>query len=230
MDTPIANSELFDLIREGKVQWMRGDILSLEENGVRFVQRAQGVPKGGPGHEIIILGDVIIMATGYDRPPLSFLPERVFDAPYGPPNWYLQVFPPQYPSICATNSTYVNAIGTVGNYHIGIYTRFLLMFLIDPLTRPDETWMKTWIDLTRFLKGLAPTGALDFFTYGELFYWYVSVILVNPLRWKWIPFVFFGKGRALPTTIAQHEDLLRKQLSERRPKDPDPCNNGQISV
>lgn len=230
VDTPIANSELFDLIREGKVQWMRGDILSLEENGVRFVQRAQGVPKGGPGHEIIILGDVIIMATGYDRPPLSFLPERVFDAPYGPPNWYLQVFPPQYPSICATNSTYVNAIGTVGNYHIGIYTRFLLMFLIDPLTRPDETWMKTWIDLTRFLKGLAPTGALDFFTYGELFYWYVSVILVNPLRWKWIPFVFFGKGRALPTTIAQHEDLLRKQLSERRPKDPDPCNNGQISV
>lgn len=213
-DTPMANSQLFDQIREGKAHWRRGDIVSLEKHGVRFNQRAKGVPKDGPGHEILVPGDIIVMATGYKRPSLSFLPEKSFEAPYGPPNWYLQVFPPPYPSICANNSTYVNAIGTVGNYHIGIYTRFLLMFLVDPLTRPNEAWMKTWIDLTRFLKRLAPTAAFDFFTYAELFYWYVFVIAVNPFRWKWVPFVFFGIGRTLPMKVVQQEDVIRKQLDE----------------
>ncbi len=31
------------------------------------------------------------MATGYQRPSLSFLPPEVFEEPYQPPNWYLQV-------------------------------------------------------------------------------------------------------------------------------------------
>lgn len=66
--------------------------------------------------------------------------------------WFRQV------SICANNCTYVNAIGTVGNYHIGIYTRLLLMFLVDPLARPREPWMKRWIDMTRWIKARAPGG------------------------------------------------------------------------
>lgn len=66
----------------------------------------------------------------------------------------------------------MKAIGTVGNYHIGIYTRLLLMFLVDPLARPQEYWMERWIDMTSFLKSKAPTGAFDFFTYSELIYWF----------------------------------------------------------
>ncbi|KAI9932486.1 hypothetical protein ASPWEDRAFT_46990 [Aspergillus wentii DTO 134E9] len=214
--TPMANSELFDQIREGKARWIRGDIVSLKNNGVLFNHRSKGVPKGGPGRESVVPGDVIIMATGFKRPSLSFLPEEVFEDPYGPPNWYLQVFPPKYTSLCANNSTYVNAIGTVGNMHIGIYTRFLLMFLVDPLTRPTEGRMKTWIDFTRFMKRLSPTGAFDFFTYAELIYWYVFVILVNPFRWKWAPFVFFGVGRALPWEIVRQEESIRKELRKQR--------------
>lgn len=208
-DTPMVNSQLFDQIRAGKARWLRGDVLSVEENGILFNHRAKGVPKSGPGHRAVVPGDVIIMATGYERPSLSFLPDRVFEGRYGPPNWYLQVFPPQDPSICATNSTYVNAIGTVGNYHIGIYTRLLLMFLVDPLTRPNESLMKLWIDFTRFMKRFAPTGAFDFFTYAELIYWYCFVSIVNPFRWKWVPFVFFGIGRWLPMKVVQQEDRLR---------------------
>jgi hypothetical protein len=208
-DTPMVNSELFDQIRAGKARWLRGDIVSVEEDGILFNHRARGVPKGGPGHESQVQGDVIIMATGFKRPSLSFLPGTVFEDRYGPPNWYLQVFPPQDPSICATNSTYLNAIGTVGNYHIGIYTRLLLMFLVDPLTRPQEPLMKLWIEFTRFVKRFAPTGAFDFFTYAELIYWYCFVSIVNPFRWKWVPFIFFGMFRGLPATIIEQEDRLR---------------------
>jgi hypothetical protein len=209
-DTPMVNSDLFERIRQGKARWLRGDIVSVEEDGIKFNHRAKGVPKGGPGHEAVVPGDVIIMATGFKRPSLSFLPDEMFEGKYGPPNWYLQVFPPQDPTICATNSTYVNAIGTVGNYHIGIYTRFLLMFLVDPLTRPHEYLMKTWIDFTRIVKRFAPTKAFDFFTYAELIYWYCFVSIVNPFRWKWVPFVFFGIGQSLPMKVVKGEDRIRE--------------------
>ncbi|KAJ5707643.1 hypothetical protein N7488_007444 [Penicillium malachiteum] len=214
--TPMANSELFDQIRAGKARWLRGDVVSLEENGVLFNHRGQGVPKGGPGKERLVEGDMIVMATGFKRPSLNFLPDVVFEEPYGPPNWYLQVFPPQYPDICANNSTYVNAIGTVGNMHIGIYTRFLIMFLSDPLTRPTEERMKTWIDFTRFMKRFATTNAFDFFTYAELMYWYTFVLIVNPFRWKWALFVFFGIGHALPMMVVEQEEAFRKELKEQR--------------
>jgi hypothetical protein len=88
--TPMVNSEIFDLIRQGKAHWFRGDINSVEEKGIMFNHRAQGVPKGGPGHEKLVEGNVIIMATGFTRPTLSFLPDDVFKPPYQPPNWYIQ--------------------------------------------------------------------------------------------------------------------------------------------
>ncbi len=113
-DTPMVNSEIFHQIRTGKASWLRGDILQVKENGIQFNQRAQGVPKNGPGRELLVEGDIIIMATGFKRPSLSFLPDKCFETPYAPPNYYLQVFPPQECSIACTNSTYLNAIG---EYH-----------------------------------------------------------------------------------------------------------------
>lgn len=211
-ETPMVNSEIFHQIRQGKAKWLRGDIEEVQEDGILFNKRAQGVPKGGPGHHTLVEGDIIIMATGYQRPSLAFLPAEVFEEPYGPPRWYLQVFPPSHPSICANNCTYVNAIGTVGNYHIGIYTRLLLMFLVDPLTKPKAYWMKKWIGMTSTLKSLAPTGAFDFFTYSELIYWFCFVILINPFRWKWALFVFFGIGSSLPANIVEREDHVRTAL------------------
>lgn len=106
-------------------------------------------------------------------------------------------------------STYVNAIGTVGNWHIGIYTRILLMFLVDPLTRPRPFMMRAWIDFTRLLKKTSPTAAFDFFTYLELLWWFVFCIAFNPFRWKWALFVFFGLGFALPKQIVNAESGLK---------------------
>jgi len=77
--------------RQNKAEWLRGDIIRFTEDGILFNHRAKGVPQGGPGREEEIKGDMVIMATGYQRPSLNFLPEEVFSPPYQPPNWYLQV-------------------------------------------------------------------------------------------------------------------------------------------
>lgn len=120
-ETPMVNNDVLELVRSKKARWLRGDIIGFTESGIKFNRRAQGVPKGGPGREELIEGDIVILATGFTRPSLSFLPERFFEEPYQPPNWYLQVFPPvdDGMEICCNNCTYLNAIGTVGNYHIG---------------------------------------------------------------------------------------------------------------
>lgn len=207
-ETPMVNSDILGMIRSGKAEWLRGDIVRVEEKGIRFNRRAQGVPKGGSGHEAIQKGDVIILATGFGRPSLDFLPEECFEDPYMPPNWYLQTFPPAHMTICANNCTYLNGIGSVGNFHIGIYTRVLLMFLIDPLTRPSEYWMKKWIDMTRFIKSRSPIGAFDFFTYSELIWWFFFCVTINPFRWKWALFVFTGIGLGLPLAVVGREDHL----------------------
>ncbi|KAF1345398.1 putative dimethylaniline monooxygenase [Delphinella strobiligena] len=211
-ETPMVNNDILEQIRDGTAEWLRGDIVQVEENGIRFNHRSQGVPKNGPGREKLEEGDVIILATGYKRPSLNFLPEDCFEEPYLPPNWYLQTFPPQHRSICANNCTYVNAIGTVGNFHIGVYTRILLMFLIDPLTRPSPYWMKFWIDGTKWVKSKSPTGAFDFFTYSELIWWFTFCVAINPFRWKWAVFVFLGIGINFPQYIVDKEDDVRNGI------------------
>ncbi|KAF2739576.1 FAD/NAD(P)-binding domain-containing protein [Polyplosphaeria fusca] len=213
-ETPMVNDDVLQLVRSGKASWLRGDVLQYDESGkgILFNQRSRGVPKNGPGVEKLVEADMVIMATGYDRPSLGFLPEDVFKKPYEPPNWYLQTFPPSHPDICANNCTYVNAIGTVGNYHIGIYTRFLLMYLVDPLARPKTQWMKRWIDMTRSIKARAPGGAFEFFTYSELIYWFVFTIAINPFRWKWAPFVLFGIGKNLPISVVEKENRVRNGM------------------
>ena len=69
--------------------------------------------------------------------------------------------------------------------------------------------MKKWIDMTKTLKTYAPTGAFDFFTYSELTYWFIFIVLINPFRWKWALFVFFGIGHLLPMKVVEKEDELR---------------------
>lgn len=199
-ETPICNDAILDQIRSGQAQWLQGDIRHFTKNGVVFNERGLNTVKGGPGREVEIKGDMVILATGFHRPSLHFLPEEVFEPPFQPPDWYLQTFPIGLPDICATNCTFTGAIGTVGNMHIGIYTRYLLMFIADPATRPTKAWMRGWVDTTRAIKGSLPSQGLDFFTYSELIWWFVFGMLFTPTRWKWILFVMFGWGRAIHST------------------------------
>lgn len=190
--TPMCNDQILSEIRAGKAHWQRGDILGFEEDGINFNLRQQGIPAGGPGKKIFVSGDIFIYATGFTRPDPHFLPDEAFETPYEPPAWYLQTFPPEYPKVCAINSMYINAIGTVGHVHIGLYTRTLLMFLRDERTMPTPKEMKRWVDFTRWLKRRAPGNAFDFFTYSEMMLWFVECIAWNPARWYWVVFVFLG--------------------------------------
>lgn len=103
MDTPMVNTDVMDKLRSGKAEWVRCDILEFTENGVLVNERARGVPAGGPGQPAVIEGDMVVMATGFTRPELSFLPPDCYEDPYVPPNWYLQTFPPNHPSVSCIN-------------------------------------------------------------------------------------------------------------------------------
>ncbi len=69
--------------------------------------------------------------------------------------------------------------------------------------------MKRWVDMTSLLKRYGPTRAFDFFTYTELMYWFVFCVAINPFRWKWAMFVFFGLGKELPFKVVEEENRLR---------------------
>lgn len=94
-ETPMVNNDVLEQVRSGQASWLRGDIVKFSDDGkgIVFNHRAQGVPKGGPGRQELIEGDMCILATGYQRPSLNFLPPECFQEKYEPPNWYLQVFP-----------------------------------------------------------------------------------------------------------------------------------------
>ncbi|KAH7914898.1 hypothetical protein BJ138DRAFT_1055951 [Hygrophoropsis aurantiaca] len=141
-----------------------------------------------------IRADIVILATGYKHPDLGFLPKDLFPEGYDRPNMYLQNFSTEDWSLLMTNSAYLNAIGTVGHVHIGIYTRILLTLLLDPNARPTPKDMKLWVDVVRFVKRGASGGALSFFTYMELTIWLLMFHVFRPDRLKWMIFIMQGWG------------------------------------
>lgn len=66
--------------------------------------------------------------------------------------------------------------------------------------------------MTKKIKSHAPTAAFDFFTYSEMLYWFVFCVVIDPFRWKWALFLFFGIGQALPLNIIKGEDRVRNGL------------------
>lgn len=207
-ESPLVSEDALSHAYSGRVEWLSGDIQSLETHGAYFVQRAHGVPKGGPGRHVQIPADMIIVATGFQRPDLGFLPQEAFAAPYVPPDWFLQAFPVGYPDVCTINAVCVNSVGPLGGVHIGLYTRILLMFLADPRTRPGSALMRTWVDAGKMAKLAAPKGASDLVAYLELAGWVLTSMFVEPSRWKWILFVLFGWGGALPDRLPEEEGLV----------------------
>ena len=190
--TPMCNDQILSQIRSGRCRWLPADLLKVNDKGLLINHRSPSVRKGGPGTRMEVKGDLIVFATGFERPDMHFLPKEVFESDFSPPAWYLQTFPTEHAEICAINSTYVNALGTVGNVHIGMYTRLLLTFLLAPSTKPTTAQMRRWVSLVGTIKQKAPQRAFDYFTYSELILWFVSVVLFRPRRWTWALFIITG--------------------------------------
>ncbi|KAM0792812.1 hypothetical protein ACM66B_002578 [Microbotryomycetes sp. NB124-2] len=200
--TPIVNNDFLRHIRQGLVHYKRGDTQALTAEGVKFSLRGVKSKPGDKGIDKVEEADVIVLATGYERPSIDMLPNDLFpedgERSYQRPNLYLQNFSVEDWSILLTNSSYMDAIGTVGNWHIGLYARILMLFLMDKRCRPVPKAMKLWVDFLDWIKfaawGQIDSSALAFFTYSELCLWVVTFHLFRIYRLPWLPFVLFGWG------------------------------------
>lgn len=192
--TPIVNSAFLDHVRAGLADYHRGDVIEVKENGIEWNARTAQQKKGDKGETKFNKADIIVLAAGFKRPSFDFLPDDLFPKDYTRPNMYLQVFPVMDWSVLCTNSTFKDAVGTVGHIHIGIYARILTLFLMEENTRPLPRNMRLWVDAIRFVKENAPGGQLEFFTYMELCIWLFTFALFRPSRLQFIFFVLFGYG------------------------------------
>ncbi|KAI0065151.1 FAD/NAD-P-binding domain-containing protein [Artomyces pyxidatus] len=196
--TPVVNDEFLAHVRSGRCKYIRGDTLRLTTRGVHVRVRPRGSKSGDEGPagsqypEEDFDGDVVVLATGFHKPEIDFLPKDLFPEGYDRPNLYLQNFSVEDWSVLMTNSAYQNAIG-----HIGIYTRILLLLLLDPDARPEPRDMRLWVDAERFVKRGARGGALGFFTYMELVIWFITFHLFRPDRLRWIFFTMQGWGKGV---------------------------------
>ncbi|KAJ7024288.1 FAD/NAD(P)-binding domain-containing protein [Mycena alexandri] len=166
--TPVVNDDFLKHVRKGSCKYVRGDPVRLTSSGVVTNVRQRGTKAESEGTEKTIDADVVVLATGFEKPTISFLDDSLFPEDYQRPDLYLQNFSTEDWSVLLTNSSYMSGIGTVGHFHIGIYTRILLTLLLDESARPSPKDMKLWVDVIRFMKRGAAGGPLGFFTYAEL--------------------------------------------------------------
>ncbi|KAK5129061.1 hypothetical protein LTR85_000394 [Meristemomyces frigidus] len=189
--TPVVNSRVLELVRSGSAEWLQGDIKGFDTDGIRYTPRGSMASDTTTrqGSSNVAKADLCILATGYARPSLSFLPSAFFKDPrYSAPNWYMQNFPTDDATLCCLNCTWLHGIGAVGGAHITIYTRFLLAFLLDPATRPSSWWMRRWVDWAHLVKKPLPGGALAFVSSAEMYCWFLFAILLQPALWPWARF------------------------------------------
>lgn len=193
--TPVVNDRALKFIRQGRGDYLRGDLKEVTHAGVKFSHRERGTKPGDKGFEQLKLdADIVVVATGFEKPSIGFLPDDLFPEDYTRPNMYLQVFPIKDVSVACINATFKDAVGTVGNWHIGIITRILSVFLMDPSTRPLPKQMRTWVDVIQWAKESSRVGGLDFFTYTELVLWVSTWLLFRASRIKYAFYVLFGYG------------------------------------
>lgn len=75
----------------------------------------------------------------------------------------------------------------MGGGQIGLLTRLLLVFLIDPATQPTRQSMESWVDfMLKWNRGLA------FITHIEMYLWLTVAIACDWRLWQWGLFIMVG--------------------------------------
>ncbi|CAH7688361.1 hypothetical protein BY996DRAFT_4581794 [Phakopsora pachyrhizi] len=194
--TPIVNDIFLKLVEDRKVEYVQAEIVQIHENGVEI--RARASSKSSKTR--IIPADIIVECTGYDRPEIKsqsiqdlFKNQDEKKVDYSPPNLFLGNITVHDWSCVMLNSAYVHGVGSVGHFHIGIFNRMLMMFLVDQATRPNCNEMKRWVDQKSQLKN----GSLCCYTYTEMMLWLIVFMVFNHNRLRWVIFVLFGFGKLI---------------------------------
>jgi hypothetical protein len=80
--TPIVNDEFLNHIRQGRCEYVRGDIKRLTSSGVLISVRGRDSKPKDPGEDRIFGADVVVLATGFEKPKIDFLPNDLFPEGY----------------------------------------------------------------------------------------------------------------------------------------------------
>jgi hypothetical protein len=70
--------------------------------------------------------EVIVLATGFERPKIDFLDDSLFPEDYQRPDLYLQNFSTEDWSVLLTNSSYSSGIGGVSFYIVDMLLTFVI--------------------------------------------------------------------------------------------------------
>jgi hypothetical protein len=97
--TPIVNDEFLDHVRTGQCEYVRGDTKRLTRGGVLVNVRGRESKPGDEGEEVGLRSrargkrcsrrvqkefqaDLVVLATGFEKPKIDFLPEDLFPEGY----------------------------------------------------------------------------------------------------------------------------------------------------
>ena len=72
----VVNDAFLDHVRAGRCRYVRGDTQRLVRGGVRVSVRAR------PGEPRTVPADVVVLATGFEKPDVGFLPRDLFPESY----------------------------------------------------------------------------------------------------------------------------------------------------
>ncbi|KAF9005203.1 hypothetical protein BDQ17DRAFT_1399400 [Cyathus striatus] len=185
--TPVVNDVFLEHVRSGRCRYIRGEPVRLTKDGVlvnsRKEQAKSATAKTSESiHDVqkeeLVNADVIVLATGFEKPDIDFLPKDLFPDGYQTRLVSAKLLHEDW-SILMTNS---------------VNTRILLTLLMDSSARPSPKDMKLWVDVLRFIKRGATRGALGFFTYMELTIWLLGFHILRPDRLRWLFFIMNGWG------------------------------------
>ncbi|KNC98359.1 uncharacterized protein SPPG_06067 [Spizellomyces punctatus DAOM BR117] len=155
--TPCLNPRFLQLIRTGKIRYVRGHIEAFDTTGVNVSVEWDSRSMIGKDsllpnqrRTVHLSSDVVCCATGFKHPELTFIDRKVWQGSnsndeYKPPHLHLLMSSPSYPTLCFLNHTYVDGVATAAAFHTGMVTRTMLMYLLDTSTRPSTKEAADWI-------------------------------------------------------------------------------------
>lgn len=76
------NDAFLTHIREGRAAYVRGDTRRITRDGVLINARGRDSRPGDAGEEREIRADVVVLATGFKKPSVDFLPGDLFPEGY----------------------------------------------------------------------------------------------------------------------------------------------------